>query len=113
MKKEKKTSPFFRILNILFIVYLGLFIANKTGYYEKTVRDKTILVENQITIFEQDVKNNVAVDVNSYLPKKNDYSNIFTKSAKYLSQKISNVFDSEVKSIWDLIKSLFIAKILV
>ena len=41
MKKGKQKNWFSRILSLLFIIYVALFIAGKTGYYERTIRNKT------------------------------------------------------------------------
>jgi len=106
--KKKKGNWFFRILNVLFIVYVALFIAQKTGYYEKTVRDRTLITEEKIKEFEQDVANNAVIDINSYLPVKEDYSNVFTKGANVISDKLGNLLDNRADSIWEFIKSLFI-----
>lgn len=106
--KKKEPNWFMRILTLLFIVYVFLFILNKTGYYEKNVRDKTIMTEEQIKQFEDDVANNIAVDINSYLPEKVDYSNFFTKGANLVSKSLGNVLDSKADNVWEFIKSLFI-----
>lgn len=106
--KKKKTNWFFRILLVFFIMYVALFIANKTGYYEKTVRDRTLMTEEKIKEFEEDIANNEAIDVNSYLPKKADYSNVFTKSANAIASKLGDILDDNTDSVWKFIKSLFI-----
>ena len=81
---KKNNNWFFKILTILFIIYVALFIANQTGYYEKTIRDKTFLTEEKMHEFEQDVADNKVIDIINYLPEKEDYSNFWTKSANKL-----------------------------
>ena len=109
MKKKKKGNWFFRILTIFFIMYLALFISLHTGYYEKMVRDQTLMTEEKIEEFENDVANNIAVDIKDYLPEEKDYSNFFTKSASSLSNTLGNILDNKSENIWDFIKSLFIS----
>ena len=42
-----KKHNFFKTLFILvFLLFLALFIASKTGYYEKSVKDKTYLISS-------------------------------------------------------------------
>ncbi|MBE6155177.1 MAG: hypothetical protein E7164_00265 [Firmicutes bacterium] len=109
MKKKKKGNWFFRILTVFFIIYVALFISLHTGYYEKTVRDRTLMTEEKIKQFEEDVANNMVVDIKDYLPNEEDYSNIFTKSAISISSTLGNILDSKAENFWDFIKSLFIS----
>ena len=44
-----KKHNFLKTLFILvFLLYLALFIAGKTGYYEKSVKDKTFLTNKKL-----------------------------------------------------------------
>ena len=106
--KKKRGNLFFRILTILFIIYVALFIVQQTGYYDKTVRDQTLMTEEKIKQFESDVAQNKAVDVINYLPEKEDYSNFLTRSANVITNKLGDILDKKVDNIWDIIKSLFI-----
>lgn len=105
----KKKNPFFTLLLILFLIYLGLFIANETGFYDKSVRDKTILTQKKIEDFEKDIKEGKNIDATSYLPKEKDYSNVFTKSANKISNKLGLLVNNKSKNIWQFIKALFIS----
>ena len=107
--KPKKTNWFFRILTFFFIIYVALFISLHTGYYEKKVRDHTLMTEEMINQFENDIQNNVVIDIKDYLPEEKDYSNVFTKSANTLSKGLKSVLDDRVTGVWNVIKSLFIS----
>lgn len=109
MKSNKKGNLFFKILFIFFIIYVALFIANETGYYEKRVRDKTITTQNQLEQFEKDLADNKELDLIDYFPKEVDYSNVFTKSANNISNKLSVIIDNNADSLWEFIKTLFIS----
>lgn len=105
-----KKHNFFKTLFILvFLLFLALFIASKTGYYEKSVKDKTYLTNKKLKEFEKDISEGKNVDAKDYFPKEVDYSNIFTKSANNISNKIGLVVNSKAKNIWDFIKTLFIS----
>ncbi|MBE6148834.1 MAG: hypothetical protein E7167_05060 [Firmicutes bacterium] len=106
--KKKKRNWFFRILTVLFIIYVALFISLHTGYYDKMVRDKTLMTEEMLREFENDVANNVVIDLKDYLPPQEDYSNFFTKSATTISSTIGNLLDNKAQNVWEFIKSLFI-----
>ena len=68
MKNSKKAWEVFkRILFFLFIIFLINYFSVSTGYYEKQITNKTILTEEKIKEFEQDVKNNEYVDIKDYV----------------------------------------------
>lgn len=105
-----KKHNFFKTLFILvFLLFLALFIASKTGYYEKRVKDKTYLTNKKLKEFEKDISEGKNVDAKDYFPKEVDYSNVFTKSANNISNKIGLVVNSKAKNVWDFIKTLFIS----
>ncbi|MDD7149523.1 MAG: hypothetical protein PUH53_02425 [Mycoplasma sp.] len=105
-----KKHNFFKTLFILvFLLFLALFIASKTGYYEKSVKDKTYLTNKKLKEFEKDISEGKNVDAKDYFPKEVDYSNVFTKSANNISNKIGLVVNYKAKNIWDFIKTLFIS----
>ncbi len=105
-----KKHNFFKTLFILvFLLFLALFIASKTGYYEKKLRDNSILTEEKLKEFEKDISEGKDVDAKDYFPKEVDYSNVFTKSANNISNKIGLVVNSKAKNVWDFIKTLFIS----
>ena len=86
-----------------------LFISFHTGYYEKTVRDHTLMTEEMLSQFELDVQNNAVIDIKDYLPEEKDYSNFFTKGANVLSKGLKSVLDDKATGLWNVIKSLFIS----
>lgn len=105
----KKHNFFKTLLILVFLLFLALFIASKTGYYEKSVKDKTFLTNKKLKEFEKDISEGKDVDAKDYLPKEVDYSNVFTKSANNISNKIGLVVNSKAKNVWDFIKTLFIS----
>lgn len=110
MRIIMKKHNFFKTLFILvFLLFLALFIASKTGYYEKSVKDKTYLTNKKLKEFEKDISEGKNVDAKDYFPKEVDYSNVFTKSANNISNKIGLVVNSKTKNVWDFIKTLFIS----
>lgn len=107
--KKKKPNLFFKLLSILFIVFIGLFIACKSGYYESKVNRNVTLTNDAIKQFEQDILEGKEVDLNSYMNVEvKDYSNTFTKTGEKLSETLGNLFSDGFASAWDIIKVLFL-----
>ena len=44
--EKKKTNWFIKLLTILFIIFMGLFIASESGYYEAKLSEKVVLTDN-------------------------------------------------------------------
>lgn len=109
MEKKKKTNWFFRIVVLLFILYLSLSIAMETGYYESKLNEKTMLTEEGIKQFEQDVREGKNVDINNYITEKNrDFSNGATKTGVFLSSIVQDFMSKGITGMADLFKKLFI-----
>ena len=86
MKKVKN------VLLILIFIYLVLYIINITGYYEYSNYTKTILTNEQIEKFENDIKNGIDIDINDYVIKKVDYNNKISRLNYKISSIINKIF---------------------
>lgn len=105
---KKKKNWFLKILSILFIVFLGLYIASISGYYESQISNKVALTDKAINQFEKDVLDGKNVDINTYINKESkDYSNKFTNMGDKFSESIQTVLTDGIGGIWDAIKILF------
>lgn len=98
MKKNK----ILKLLIILIgIIYISSYYVASSGYYEYHIQEKTILTNEKIKEFEQDIKNNENIDIKNYLDYEDiDYSN-------RLSNLMYNISNSGVKMTRKLIKTLF------
>ncbi len=106
--KKKERSPFFKLLGALFLVFISLYIALESGYYEAKVSKKTALTEESIRKFEQDLKEGKPIDVNSYTYQEhNDYSNNTTDAAIFIGSKVESFMSSGITEIFGIVKSLF------
>ena len=63
----KKESIFKFILLCFIICFLVILFAGKTGYYEKKLRDNSILTEEQIKKFESDLSEGKNVTIDDYV----------------------------------------------
>ena len=103
----KKDKIFKLIIGILFITYIICFIISESGYYEYKMKERTILSNEQIKKFEEDVKNNINVDINDYtIPEYIDYTNKFTKGVNSTSNLIKKYFKKIVEGGFKILNSL-------
>ena len=108
MSKKKKINPILKILGILFIIFIALFIANTSGYYESKIRDKVVVTENGIKEFEELIKNGETIDVESFLNnEREDYSNSVSNFGDNLTSGIETFVFDGMKFVTNIIKSLF------
>ena len=105
--KKKRNWPL-QLLFIAFIVFLGLYIASISGYYEAQVGNKAALTDEAIRKFEEDVLEGKSVDIKSYVTKDSkDYSNKFTDAGDKISESIQKVLTDGIGGLWDALKVLF------
>ena len=89
------------IILLIFIIFICSYYVSNSGYYEYHMQSKTILTNEKIKEFEEDIKNNKDIDLKTYLDNEDiDYSNKITN----LIYKIS---DNSNKLARKCIKELF------
>lgn len=109
--EKKKPNRFLQILLLLFIVFIGLYIASVSGYYESTLNNKVVLTDEAIEKFEEDVLNGEVVDVNSYiLEDKKDYQNKFTEAGNKFTEMVESFVTDGIIGVFDCLKTLFYGK---
>lgn len=104
--KKKNNNYFLRILFVLFIIYFGLSIASKMGYYNYETNENVIVTESQIKKFEADLKNGVSIDINSYIVPKKNYDNRLTKASMSVTKSIESIFGIVIKRIFKIVNVL-------
>ncbi len=105
---KKKKNWFLRLLTILFIIYIGLYIASISGYYESKLANKVALTDEAIKQFEQDVLDGKVVDVEDYIiEEKVDYSNKFSNTGEKLGTSVQKILTEGISGVWEAIKVLF------
>ena len=75
MKKKKPSRHFFRIMSILFIVFIIIYIMIECGYYESKLSQKSALTNENIQKFEhlvrpivQSLHNKIFLDTSTTVP---------------------------------------------
>lgn len=108
MKKKKPSRHFFRIISILFVVFIIIYIMIECGYYESKLSKKSTLTNESIQKFEQDVKNGKPIDLNKYLiEEEKDYSNSITKVGTAVSEAMNSIMTEGLSSVIEVLKKLF------
>lgn len=89
------------ILIFLLIAFLSAYSISNSGYYEYKLQEKTILTNEKIKEFEQDVKNNQDIDIKTYLETEEiDYSNNVTNIMYKISDNGSKIVKKCLKTIF-------------
>jgi len=64
------------IIIIIVFIFLCSYFVSYSGYYEYQLQERTILTNEKIKEFENDIKNNENIDIKEYLDNEEiDYSN--------------------------------------
>lgn len=89
---------------LLFLIFLGLFISGKNGYYEYNNYQNMVLTDEAIKQFEEDVKEGKNVLLEEYaVVEVKDYSNSFSDFGLDISKGIDEIF---VKGLHYVIKGI-------
>ena len=106
--KKKKVNGFLKLLLVLFIIFIALYIANISGYYESKISERVVITENAIKEFESKVQNGEEVDVVSFLEnQKEDYSNMVSNLGENVTSGLENIVSGGFGFVLEIIKSLF------
>lgn len=104
MKKNKLLSL---ILIIVVIIFICTYYISNSGYYEYELSKKTILTNEKIKEFEQDVQNNKDIDIKEYLnEEKITYSNKITNLMYNLSDNGNKLMRKGIKALFKKISYL-------
>ena len=84
-----------------------IIVISESGYYEYTIKQKTVITNEKIKEFETDVKNNENIDLKEYLSKDEiDYSNKFTNLVYNISDNSNKLARKAIKYIFKKLGSL-------
>lgn len=105
---KKKKNPILKILGVLFIIFMALFIANTSGYYESKIRDRVIITEEGIKEFEEKIEKGEEIDITSFLNnEREDYQSGMSNLGDNVTSGIENIITVGIDIISDIAKSLF------
>jgi len=92
------------IIYLIFFLFFCTILLSLSGYYQTELQKKMILTNEEISNFENDIKEGKEIDINNYLEiNRKDYDNNFSKSGRYVSQKINNIISEGIKKTLKII----------
>ncbi|MBE6147734.1 MAG: hypothetical protein E7168_05350 [Firmicutes bacterium] len=106
-EKYMKENIFRIIFLTLVFLFIGLYTASSAGYIDYQARNKTVLTEEQIKKFEEDVKNNKPIDISNYLVDKDEtYHNNLSKVSMSISKTIGKIFQETLDYLFSELESM-------
>ena len=95
------------ILIIILIIFISSYVIASTGYYEYTMRERTIITNEKIKEFEEDIRNNENIDIKDYYDNKElDYSNKITTLVYNVSDNSNKLARKAIKYLFKKLGSL-------
>ncbi len=108
MNKKKKNNIIIKLLGGLFVIYIALFIASSSGYYESKIKDKVMVTEDKIKEFEEKVQNGEEIDITAFLNNERiDYSSTMSDLGDNITSGIESFVLDTSKFLGKIFKSLF------
>lgn len=105
----KKDKIFKAVFSLSLIIYLVIYLASASGYYEYKNYKKMTLTEEQIEKFEEDIKEGKEVNVEDYVVKDNNVvDNKIAKMGKKLSFAISDTLTSVLSKSFKAISKFIV-----
>ncbi len=97
------SKGFFKIIFILIVLsFLALFTTQVSGYYEYSNSQKTMLTNEAIKKFEEDLKQGKDISINDYVETTN-YSNSLSQVALKISNNLQSLMDKSLKKMFSSI----------
>ena len=96
-----------KTLGLLFLLFVSLYIALESGYYEAKAAKKTAMTEESIAQFERDIKEGKPIDLESYTyVTTKEYGNKTTDAAIFIGSKVEKFMSTGINDFFNLLKSL-------
>lgn len=85
----------------VFLIFLALYYSSNAGLIDYQAKNKATLTEEQIKMFEEDVKNNVEIDLKKYIENTEEkYDNKISKTTLRLSNTIGETIQSALNFLF-------------
>lgn len=107
MNNKRKNQIFKVIFIFLFIAYITIYTAQKSGYMDFQNYKKMSLTKEKIMEFEQDIKDGKRVDLTKYADNTTiSYSNKISNAGYSISNGVSGLVNKGVVGLFDTIAKL-------
>lgn len=101
--KKRATKVSKLVLYLLVIIFIIIFVSDQNGFNVYKNYKRTMMTEEGIKRFEEDVALGNSIDVENYLAEEKDYSNNISKTSVMLSNNISSCLRRGIVKMFELI----------
>lgn len=101
-----KTKLIKGIFFLFLLSFIVLLVLEETGYYKTRTSKAKTLTEEQIKIFEQDIKAGKEIDINDYVINRVDYTSDLSNNIYKISLKLERGLDSVIKFIFKKVNEM-------
>lgn len=106
--EKKRPNYFVKGITLVFIIYIFLYMAINNGYYESELRNEVVITNENIDMFEADIKSGKPIDLKKYKTfEQHDYGNIFSNSGNYIGNKLDYIVNVGLFKTGKILKKLF------
>ncbi|MDD3392120.1 MAG: hypothetical protein PHE54_01030 [Bacilli bacterium] len=111
MKTEDKIKIANNVFKFIFIALLiaftTLYLSQATGYYEYEQYQKTVLTEEKIKQFEEDVLAGKNIDINDYIDNTDkNYQNKISRMGLNISSQIGDVVKTSLEGLFKFLSEV-------
>lgn len=105
--KIKPKKIFNTIVFCLFVLFVSLYIASSSGYYEYENKEKSKFTEEKMKEFEEDLKKGKKVDIKDYLVNETKkYDNKVTDIGLALSDALNSGISTGLEKTFKFVEKL-------
>ncbi len=86
---------------IVLVIYLLLYFSYEKGYYINRNKEKSLLTEEMIKEYEDDLKKGIDVSEKEYLVPVDNYDNKYTRISLKISKHVEEAIDKAIKYLFN------------
>ena len=106
MKEIKKNGARIMVFTTFFL-FLALYMTQASGYNEYQQAKRTALTEEEIAIFEQDLKEGKEIKTKEYFKNhEKSYDNRLSKMGFFVSKEIEKVFQKGMNAFFKMLEDM-------
>ncbi len=85
----------------LFLSFFALYFTQAPDYVEKQLQNSTVMTEELIKQFEEDVASGKTIDVNDYIIEENTYNNSISDAGYSISKQLEELITGSLESFFN------------
>lgn len=91
---------------VLFLSFLIGYVIERTGYYEYNLQNKTVMTNEAMRRFEDDIKEGKDVTIEDYVVNtEKDYTSVLTKTTNKVSVSVNKYLKKGIEGIFNVLGS--------